>query len=222
MSRYLLINILTVLFPVILSFESKIVFYRKFKYYLFSILTVSPVYLVWDAIATERGDWGFNPLYLTGIYGMGLPLEEILFFVTVPFSCIFIYETVKLYIPEKELPFKKDWYYAAAAFMILAAGKWSDQYYTSTVLIFSAAFLIIASSFKPAILRSRVYWISIAVTYVPFLIVNFFLTEPPIVWYSPEAIWGPRFTTIPLEDFFYSFSMISWWFFFYLLYKKDL
>lgn len=222
MSRYLLINILTVLFPVILSFESKIAFYRKFKFYLFSILTVSPVYLVWDAIATRRGDWGFNPLYLTGIYGMGLPLEEILFFVTVPFSCIFIYETIKLYIPEKQLAFNKNHYYIAGSALILAAGYWSDQYYTSTVMIFSAAFLFVAATFKPAILRSRIYWLSIAVTYVPFLIVNFFLTEPPIVWYSPEAIWGPRFTTIPLEDFFYSFSMISWWFFFYLLYKKDI
>ncbi len=222
MSRYLLINLLTVLFPVILSFEQKIAFYKKFRFYLFSILTVSPVYLVWDAIATSRGDWGFSAEYLVGVHFIGLPLEEILFFVTVPYSCLFIYETIKLYIPEKELPFNKYYYYLAGAVLIMAAGNYSSQYYTSTVMIFSAAFLIVAATFKPVILRSRVYWISMAVTYLPFLLVNYFLTAPPIVWYSPEAIWGVRFTTIPAEDFFYSFSMISWWFFFYLLYKKDL
>ncbi|MBK8661098.1 MAG: lycopene cyclase domain-containing protein [Ignavibacteriales bacterium] len=107
MSRYLLINLLTVLFPVILSFEKKISFYKKFKYLLFSILTVSPFYLVWDAVATSRGDWGFSPEYLIEIYIFGLPLEEVLFFVTVPYSCIFIFETVKLYIPEKKTPFRQ-------------------------------------------------------------------------------------------------------------------
>jgi len=90
MSRYLLINLLTVIFPVILSFEKKISFYRKFRFYLYSVLVVSPVYLVWDAIATSRGDWGFSPEYLAGVYLFGLPLEEILFFVTVPYSCLFI------------------------------------------------------------------------------------------------------------------------------------
>lgn len=222
MSRYLLINLLTVLFPVILSFEKKISFYRKFRFYLFSILVVSPVYLVWDAIATSRGDWGFTPEYLAGVYLFGLPLEEILFFVTVPYSCLFIYETIKLYIPEKSLPFNKNYYYLGGAVLIVAAGNYSSQYYTSTVMIFSAAFLMVAATFKPAILQSRVYWLSILITYLPFLLVNYFLTAPPIVWYSPEAIWGMRFTTIPVEDFFYSFSMISWWFFFYLLFKKDI
>jgi lycopene cyclase domain-containing protein len=222
MSRYLLINLLTVLFPVILSFEKKISFYKKFKYLLFSILTVSPFYLVWDAVATSRGDWGFSPEYLIGIYIFGLPLEEVLFFVTVPYSCIFIYETVKLYIPEKKLPFDKNYYYLAGAILIAVAGFFSSQYYTSTVMVFSAIFLFLAATFKPAILASRVYWISIGITFVPFLVVNYFLTAPPIVWYSPEAIWGARFITIPLEDFFYSFSMISFWFFFYLLYKRDI
>jgi hypothetical protein len=39
------------------------------------------------------------------------------------------------------------------------------------------------------------------------------LTALPVVPYNPTAIWGPRFITIPLEDFFYNYSLLS----FYLL-----
>jgi lycopene cyclase domain-containing protein len=222
MSRYLLINLLIVLFPFLLSFEGKIKFYTKFKYYIFSVLTVSPIFIIWDSIATNRGDWGFSSEYLLGFHLIGLPIEEILFFVTVPFSAIFIYETVKLYIPDKKVHFNKNIYLVIGTVLLFIATKFNNQYYTSTVMVFSAIFIFLSASFKPAILQSRVYWVSISISFIPFLIVNYLLTALPIVWYSPEAIWGYRFITIPIEDFFYSFSIISFWFFFYLLYKKEL
>ena len=52
-----------------------------------------------------------------------------------------------------------------------------------------------------------------AVTFVsvPFVVFNYLLTSTVIVHYSPEAIWGVRVTTIPLEDFFYNFSMLSFY-----------
>jgi lycopene cyclase domain-containing protein len=85
-----------------------------------------------------------------------------------------------------------------------------------TIFIFVSVYLIIASLFYRNVLSSRNYWIFILITYIPFFIVNFLLTSPPIVWYNPEAIWGIRLTTIPLEDFFYSFSLLS----FYLIAYK--
>lgn len=220
MSRYLLINILTVLFPLILTFENKIKFYKKLPALLLSILIVSSAYIIWDVIATMRGDWGFNPEFLTGIYFFNLPLEEILFFITVPYSCVFILETVNLYIKEQELKFNRFLFTGLGVMLAIAAVPFYSQYYTFTVMLFSAAFLIYTSLFSPEILRSSNYFISIGITYIPFLVVNYFLTAPPIVWYSDEAIWGGRFITIPYEDFFYSFSMISWWYYFYLLFKK--
>ncbi len=220
MSEYLLINLGTVLVPLLLSFEKKLAYYKKFRYVALSILTVSPAYIVWDHIATVRGDWGFSPEYLLGFYLFDLPLEEVLFFITVPFSCLFIYETVSFYIRERQLNIYKYAYLIPGVFFIALAVIFRDQYYTSTVTAFSGIFLIAGEFLYPRLLRESNYWLFLLITYVPFLIVNYLLTFPPIVWYSDKAIWGPRFITIPWEDFFYSFSMISFWYLFYKIYQK--
>jgi lycopene cyclase domain-containing protein len=69
------------------------------------------------------------------------------------------------------------------------------------------------------LINSRNFWITIFITYIPFLIVNYILTSVPIVTYNSEAFWNIRITTIPLEDFIYSFSMIALWILFYELGK---
>lgn len=56
-----------------------------------------------------------------------------------------------------------------------------------------------------------------------FITFNMVLTAIPVVRYGPEHIWGGdglfngRFFTIPLEDFFYNFSMLTWYLLAYLL-----
>ncbi|MEZ4824024.1 MAG: lycopene cyclase domain-containing protein [Ignavibacteria bacterium] len=56
---------------------------------------------------------------------------------------------------------------------------------------------------------------------MPFFIVNYILTSLPVVEYNHDAIIGSRILTIPVEDFFYSFAMISGWIIIYSLLKKD-
>ncbi|GJQ61884.1 MAG: hypothetical protein SCALA702_09370 [Melioribacteraceae bacterium] len=209
MSLYLLINILVIVMPLLLSFESKIKFYKKAPFFLASFFTVGLYYLVWDVIATKRTDWGFNPEYLNGIYVYNLPLEEFLFFITIPYACLFLYETIKLYLPERQFSVQ-DWIFnlIGILFFILAA-LFYDQNYTFTVLLTMGLFFIVAANTFPALLKSMRYWIFIVSSFLPFVAVNYILTSRPIVTYNPDAIWGIRLTTIPLEDFFYSFSMLS-------------
>jgi lycopene cyclase domain-containing protein len=215
MSTYLLINILIILFPLILSFDKNLTYYKKLPHLLFSISVVSIAYIIWDSIATERGDWAFNPEHLLGISFFGLPLEEIFFFITVPYSCIFIYETVKFYVKEKEIRVNKIFYWIVAVTLIIVGIIFNYQHYTFTVTIFTALFFILALLIKPQILSSFHYWLTIMISFIPFLIVNYFLTSIPIVTYNDSSFFGKRFITIPLEDFLYSFSMISLWILFY-------
>lgn len=216
MSKYLLINIFTIIVPLLLTFEQKLKFYKKLPAVFIAILVVSTVYIIWDVFATRAGDWAFNPKYLLGVYFFGLPLEEILFFITVPYSIIFIYETAKFYLKEREIFLNKYFYFGVMILLIAGIVLFADQYYTMTVLIYCVAFFVLASVFFPAILKSKIFWVTILISYIPFLIVNYILTSLPIVTYNASAIWGKRFITIPLEDFFYSFSMISLWLFVYL------
>jgi lycopene cyclase domain-containing protein len=220
MSTYLLINILIIFFPLILSFDKNLKFYKKVPYVLQSIAFISTAYIVWDVIATERGDWAFIPEHLIGFYILGLPLEEILFFITVPYACIFIFETVSFYVKEKKLNFNKKLSIIPAVLLIVLAIIFYDQNYTFTVSIFAAAFFIGAVLFNEQLLASRNFWITMLISFLPFLIVNYFLTSIPVVTYSETAFSGKRFITIPYEDFLYSFSMISLWILFYELARE--
>lgn len=55
-------------------------------------LVVLSVFAVWDVFATRAGVWAFNPDYIIGIEVAHLPVEEILFFVSVPVTSILVWE----------------------------------------------------------------------------------------------------------------------------------
>jgi lycopene cyclase domain-containing protein len=222
MSEYLLLNIFIILVPLLLTFEQKLKFYKKLLPYLISILIVSSIYIIWDVIAAKRGDWAFNPDYLARTYLFGLPLEEILFFITVPYSIIFIYETANFYLKERRIFFNRYLYFFLIILLLLGIVLFRDQEYTLTVFIYCLVFFVLSTFFYHDILKSKIFWFTILISYLPFLVVNYILTSLPIVTYNPNAIWGNRFLTIPLEDFFYSFSMNSLWLLVYLIADKKI
>jgi len=51
-----------------------------------AVVPVALVFLVWDAVAIAAGVWTYNPRYISGVtVGFGIPLEELLFFIVIPF-----------------------------------------------------------------------------------------------------------------------------------------
>lgn len=222
MSTYLLINILIILFPLLLSFDKKVAFYKKIPSVIISISIIGLIYIVWDVIAVNRGDWNFNRDFINGFILFNLPIEEILFFITVPYSCIFLYEVINSYFHESQLNLDNKIVTILILLLTTLAVIFNKQYYTFTVLLFSAAFLFISVLSSSLILKSKVFWLTIAVSYLPFFVVNYFLTSLPVVEYSKKAIWGLRIITIPLEDLLYSYSLISFWLFTYLIFKNYL
>lgn len=60
---------------------------------LFSVIFLILGY-VWDAYCVSHGDWTFSNSHILGIWIGGLPLEEYLFFVIVPYGCISVYKIV--------------------------------------------------------------------------------------------------------------------------------
>ena len=86
MSLYFWIILGTIVFPFLLSFDKKIHFYTHWRTIFPAILLVGLFFLVWDNYFTEHDVWGFNPKYVQGIYLFRLPLEEVLFFLVVPYS----------------------------------------------------------------------------------------------------------------------------------------
>lgn len=220
MSTYFVINFLIIIFPILFSFDKKVSYYKNIFSVLISTLTVGLIYFLWDIFAVIRGDWYFNPGFVSEILFFNLPVEEVLFFITVPYSCIFIYEVIKSYTGERLLSINPRYSLIPIFILIIIALIFYKQYYTFTVLLFSAVFLLSALFFFNSIIKSRVYWLTVIISYFPFFIVNYFLTSLPVVQYNAKAIWGIRVLTIPLEDFFYSYSLISFWLLVYLISKK--
>jgi len=210
------INLLAVSVPLIFSFVRPFRFIHCIPRVLAAFFTVGSVYIIWDAIATRSGAWGFTPGYISPIHLFGLPVEEILFFLLIPYSCLFLYEQMTRFLPDRRFRFPTGLNIALAFVCLTVAGVFFSQTYTRTVFIYCALFFLITIRFDHAMLESTRFWGYIAFTYLPFFVVNYFLTQPPVVWYNPDAIWGIRVTTIPLEDFFYSFSMLG---FFTLIYR---
>jgi lycopene cyclase domain-containing protein len=151
---------------------------------------------------------------------IGLPIEEIMFFIVVPYSCIFIYENLVHFIGEKNLFFNKWLYLFPSVIFIILGIIFYRQDYTILAMFSCALFFIIATVFYPTILKMRNYWLYIIISFVPFIIFNYLLTSLIVVYYNPNAIWGIRITTIPLEDFFYNFAMLSFYLMAYIYFKN--
>src|SRR5688572_25331807 len=100
---YLYLNLFTIFFPFILSFDKRVAFYKTWPALLPAIFLNAAIFIPWDIYFMQRGIWGFNPEYLLGINLFGLPLEEVLFFITVPYACVFIYVCLNVYFGESIL-----------------------------------------------------------------------------------------------------------------------
>jgi lycopene cyclase domain-containing protein len=220
MINYLIINILIIIFPLLFSFEKRIRYYKNFKPLFLSILFVGICYIIWDVVATYRGDWWFNHDYVMGFEIAGLPIEEILFFITAPYSCIFIYESLVYFLNDSEFNLNSRVFIVPSLIFLVAGSMFYNQYYTATVLFSCSLFFFLAMLVYPKMLISVIYWLYIVIVFIPFFIMNYLLTSIPIVLYSPDAIWNIRITTIPAEDFFYNFAMLSFYLMVYLIFKS--
>jgi len=207
-NTYLLINFLTVLFPVILSFDKRVKFFQSWKYIFPGLFISGLLFLFWDYLFTVYGVWSFNADYVRGIYFLNLPLEEILFFVTVPFACIFIYECLNYYIKRDLL--KQISIYITYALIFLCAVLlvlFYDKVYSLITFGLLLVILLFAQFVFKLSFLSRFY-LAYFVSLIPFYIVNGLLTSIPVVLYNNEENMSFRVGTIPFEDHFYSMAML--------------
>jgi lycopene cyclase domain-containing protein len=208
---YLLINFCSLLVPFILSFESRIGYYKKWKY-LFPAMTATAVFfIVWDSIFTANGVWGFNPKFVTGINVFNLPLEEILFFFCIPYSSIFAYEALGLV---QNLKVRNPKIITLVIFSTCIAGAFlfHDKAYTFYTCLFLGIFLLLQLVWIKGEYLARFYF-AYMIILIPFTIVNGLLTGSwigePVVWYNNDENLAVRFLTIPVEDVFYGMLMLG-------------
>lgn len=207
-AAYLLINFFTVFFPVILSFDKRVQFFKSWKYIFPGLMISGLLFLFWDHLFTVFEVWSFNPDYVQGIYILDLPLEEILFFITVPFACIFIYECLNYYIkPDILKPVSAYITYVLIILCALLLFNYYDRVYTLITFALLLVILIFAQFVFKVPYLSRFY-LAYLISLFPFYIVNGLLTSIPVVMYNDAENMAFRVGTIPFEDHFYSMAML--------------
>lgn len=205
---YLIINFLTIFFPVVLSFDKRVQFAKSWRHIWPGMAITGLVFLFWDMLFTIKGVWWFSQERIIGINFFGLPLEEILFFLTVPFACIFIYACLNYYV--KWQPNIRLTRIISNLVLILSAVLlvlYHDRIYTAVTFGLLLALLVYLQFVRSVEWLGRFY-MAFAVSLIPFYIVNGLLTSIPVVLYNDAENIGIRAGTIPFEDHFYSMALL--------------
>ena len=223
---YLLVDLFCLSGPFFLSFHKSVAFYKNFKPLAAGILLMSAVYLPWDILFTHWGIWNFNPKYTMQSRWFLLPIEEWLFFVAVPFACVFTFECVRYF--KKTAPSKR--FTQITSFTLLAISTvlsvfaaFEELWYTFSATLLCSAMLLFHIQRRSEFLGYFLFaWF---ILLIPFYMSNGILTglhfyeydlvntsqveiTEAIVRYNNQFNLGIRIWSVPIEDFFYGLAMI--------------
>lgn len=216
---YVFINLAAISIPFIAGFDSRLQFYKQWKFLFPALLLTMVVFIPWDMAKTALAVWGFNPRYLIGFYIGNLPVEEWFFFIAIPYACLFTYHALNFLV-------KKDYFWkytdnislALAIFLLLVGFANTGKLYTSVTFISTGIFLLFQRFVVKGSYMGRFYLMYL-VTLIPFFIVNGLLTgswiPEEVVFYDNSQNLGIRVGTIPVEDMVYGLLMllmnVSWY-----------
>ncbi len=209
---YLIIDVFCIVPTLFFSFHPKLQFYKNWNSFFKANLIVASFFILWDSIFTKYGIWWFNGDYTLSYNYFGLPLEEILFFICIPYPCVFTYFTLKKYLSQSKQSIIISYVtISLICFLITISAFNLHKYYTSvTFLVLTILLCYLHFFYKPKWMQS--FYISYLFILIPFFISNGILTggftKSPVVNYNDYYNLGIRMYTIPVEDTFYGMLLI--------------
>ena len=207
-SEYLIFNIIVLSGPLIFGSMRPFYFLDRVKYTLLPILIPAIFFLIWDSSVTYS-HWHFNEKYVLGITFFNLPIEEILFFITVPFACLFTWEMIIRRTDKKEFVWITK--IRPYLYLLIPIGIWffiSGKHYTGLATAFLGLAILLDQLLKTNIILQRRFYLYLLLVLLFTLIFNGYLTWRPVVTYGVDYQLDFRIITIPIEDFIYGTALI--------------
>lgn len=203
---YLLVNLGTISMPLMFSLHPKWYFANQWKSMFTAILIVTLPFIAWDMYFTHIGIWSFNEDYLLGINVFNLPIEEVLFFICMPYACLFTFHCIKKVTAHlNKNNYQKPISILLVALFVSMATLNHQQSYTLSTFTLLAMVLLIFTQLKSNSWLTPFY-ISFLIILLPFFVVNIILTgwmlDATVVLYNDFENLGIRLNTIPVEDIF--------------------
>jgi lycopene cyclase domain-containing protein len=139
-------------------------------------------------------------------------VEEWLFFIAIPYACLFTYHSLNYLVKKDYIGKYADQITLVLAIFLLIIGLLNtSRLYTSVTYISTGSFLL----FHRFVLRVSYmgrFYLMYFVTLIPFFIVNGLLTgsfiPEEVVYYDNAQNLGIRLGTIPVEDMVYGLLML--------------
>ena len=209
---YVFINLGAISIPFIAGFDKRLRFDKQWKFLFPAMLLTMVIFIPWDMLKTYLAVWGFNPRYLLGFYIGNLPVEEWMFFIAIPYACLFTYHSLNYLVKKDYLAKYADRITLVLAILLLVIGLLNTgRLYTTVTFISTGGFLLFQRFIVKGEYMGRFY-VMYLVTLIPFFIVNGLLTgsfiPEEVVFYDDTQNLGIRLGTIPVEDMVYGLLML--------------
>lgn len=200
--------LITLIIPVVFSFNKRVQFFRKLKYLLPAIIFTSAIFILWDVRFTQLNIWSFNSEFITGLTILNLPIGEWLFFFAVPYFSMLIYETLKIKLNRFE---QANLFLAFSLVLLVLLGliAWFSRqklftFFTFFLLTIYFGYTIFRNRFKPYFIK---FYLAYFIALIPFFIIRVIQTELPILIYNSAQIIGNRIINVPIENLGYFFLL---------------
>ena len=209
---YLWLNLGSFIVPFLFSFHPRLQFYKKWKSLAKAILIMMAVFIPWDILFTQNGFWGFNEAYTSGYSFLDLPIEEWLFFICIPYACLFTHYSILTLFPKLSISkiAVEIIYVTLISILIVTLWYYYDRWYTLVNFLYGIIVLGLTYNYRRQLLQT--FFLTYLVILIPFFIVNGVLTgtgiEDQVVWYNNAENLGLRMLTIPVEDVIYNLGML--------------
>ena len=206
--EYLIFNIVVMAGPLAFGSMKRFYFIDRWKYAFLSIGIVAIPFIIWDALVTNR-HWWFSESYTLDLRLVYLPIEEIMFFITVPFACLFTWEMIKKYISDRNVAFGNMVHILAFSLPLVGILLFLNGKEYTGLVMFSLFVAIMADKLlKTNLVNQRCFYWYLTTIIIFTLIFNGYLTARSVVLYGETYQLGLRVFTIPIEDFGYGISLL--------------
>jgi lycopene cyclase domain-containing protein len=198
----------------------------------YALAIVMIPFLIWDILVTGT-HWQFNPYYTLKIKIFGLPPGEWLFFISVPFACLFIWQIIVTHYEDnqkknsifknilsvsyshnhntniiKKTLFKLFPYLIILLGLIALYSYHTGKDYSGLAITVSLMTILLDFFLRTyLLLQMKTYFYLAAITVLIFFF-NGYLTARPVVIYNKSYLWNIHLGSIPIEDFIYGLSHV--------------
>lgn len=202
--NYLIFNLIILFLPLISYFFYKNMYFPKFFPFIISIILSAFLFIIHD-IKVNNKWWSFNNKYIIGLKIFNLPVEEYLFFIVISFSCLVIWENLKI--------FSINYSFISIIlifliFFVYFNSRKLNREYTKFVIFTNIILIFLDKILKINLFLNPIFNIYILIIFFLTLFFNYYLTKKPIVVYNEKYNSGKKILTIPIEDFFYGINFI--------------